>query len=177
MLKLCYAQKEVKMRKFGKKLCCFIFILAFMGGILPQTAVEAKAQLSCKVLCSAALKATGGSKKLKYASTSAIDFGGLSASARDKVKNIQYICDAKEVYSLCVIETGNAASAKAVLKALKKYKKSNCSSNYLSDYSSVEKKVFKNAVCGRQGKFVWYIAMSPKKEKNNRGQTAIKKKM
>lgn len=165
------------MRKFGKKLGCFVFILAFLAGILPQMAAEAKVQPSCKALCSAALKAIGGDGKLKYTSTSAIDFGGLSASARDKVKNIQYICDAKEVYSLCLIEAGNTANAKAVLKALKKYKKNNCSSNYLSDYSSTEKKVFRNAVCGRKGKFVWYIAMSPKKAKNNKGQAAIKKKM
>ena len=165
------------MKKFGRKLSCFVFILALLAGILPPPVAEAKAEVSCKSLCSAALKATGGSKKLKYTSTSAIDFGGLSASARNKVKNIQYICDAKEVYSLCLIETENTSNAKTVLNALKKYKKNNSNSNYLSDYSSTEKKVFKNAVCGKKGKFVWYIAMSPKKATNNKGQTAIKKKL
>lgn len=160
-----------------KKIVCFVFVLVLLAMVLPQNAVSAKTEVNCKTLCGAALKATGGGKKLKYTSTSAIDFGGLSASVRDKVKNIQYICDAKEVYSLCLIETENTANAKAVLKALKKYKKNNCSSNYLSDYSSAEKKVFKNAVCGKKGKFVWYIAMSPKKAKNNKGQKAIKKNL
>lgn len=160
-----------------KKIVCFVFVFALLAMVLPQNVVSAKTEVNCKTLCGAALKATGGGKKLKYTSTSAIDFGGLSASARDKVKNIQYICDAKEVYSLCLIETENTANAKAVLKALKKYKKNNCSSNYLSDYSSTEKKVFKNAVCGKKGKFVWYIAMSPKKAKNNKGQKAIKKNL
>lgn len=160
-----------------KKIVCFVFVLALLAMVLPQNVVSAKTEVNCKTLCGAALKATGGGKKLKYTSISAIDFGGLSASARDKVKNIQYICDAKEVYSLCLIETENTANAKAVLKALKKYKKNNCSSNYLSDYSSTEKKVFKNAVCGKKGKFVWYIAMSPKKAKNNKGQKAIKKNL
>ena len=167
------------MRKYSRKLSCFIFVLALLATILPLPVAEAKAktEVSCKSLCSAALKATGGSKKLKYTSTSAIDFGGLSASVRDKVKNIQYICDAKEVYSLCLIKTENTSNAKTVLNALKKYKKNNSNSNYLSDYSSTEKKVFKNAVCGKKGKFVWYIAMSPKKATNNKGQTAIKKKL
>lgn len=167
----------MKMKIVCKKIVCFVFVLALLAMVLPQNVVSSKTEVNCKTLCGAALKATGGGKKLKYTSTSAIDFGGLSASARDKVKNIQYICDAKEVYSLCLIETENTANAKAVLKALKKYKKNNCSSNYLSDYSPAEKKVFKNAVCGKKGKFVWYIAMSPKKAKNNKGQKAIKKNL
>lgn len=165
------------MRNTGKKISGFIIVLALLAGVLSQPVSEARAKVSCKSLCSAALKATGGSKKLKYASTSAIDFGGLSASARGKVKSIQYVCDAKEVYSLCLIEAANAANAKTVLNALKKYKKNNCGSNYLSDYSSSEKKVFKNAVCGKKGKYVWYIAMSPNKAKNAKGQTAVRKKV
>lgn len=162
----------------GRKIGCLICAVALLTGLLSQCPVEGKAKtaVTCKTLCGAALKATGGSKKLKYTSASAIDFGGLSATTRSKVKKIQYVCDAREVYSLCVIETGSTAHARVVLKALKRYKKNNCSSNYLSDYSSSEKKVFKNAVCGRKGKYVWYIAMSPKKAKNNKGQAAIKKK-
>lgn len=156
----------------------YLLALALISGLFaPAAGANAKKTVTCKSLCKAAMKATGGTEKLKYMSSSAIDFGGLSASVRKKVKSIQYVCDAKEVYSLCVIETANAKNAKSVLSALKKYKKNNCKSDYLSDYSNTEKKVFKNAVCGRKGRYAWYIAMSPKKTKNNKGHSAIKKRL
>ncbi len=160
-----------------KKISCFVLILALLTGVFPQVSAEAKSEVTCKTLCGSALKATGGSKKLKYASTNALDFGALSSSARKKVKSIQYVCDAKEVYSLCVIKAKNASHAKSLLKTLNKYKKRNCKSDYLSDYSATEKKVFENAVCGKKGNYVWYIAMSSKKKINNKGKTALKKKI
>ena len=49
--------------------------------------------------------------------------------------------------------------------------------NYLSDYSKTEQKVFKNAIYGKKGTFVWYIAMSPSKAVNKKGQAALKKKL
>lgn len=170
--------EEMIMYKF-RKLLALCLAAAFAAGILSGYSAQAKAKtaVSCKSLCSTALKATGGSKKLKYTSASAIDFGGLSASDRNKVKEIRYICDSKEVYSLCVIRTKDTKDSAKVLSALKKYKKNNCTSDYLSDYSAAEKKVFKNAVCGRKGTYVWYIAMSPKKAKNNKGQKSIKKRL
>ena len=166
------------MYKF-RKLLVLCLAIAFITGSFSGYFAQAKTKkaVNCKSLCSAALKTTGGSKKLKYTSESAIDFGGLSASARKKVKEIQYICDSKEVYSLCVIRAKNTKDSAKVLKALKKYKKNNCNSDYLSDYSATEKKVFKNAVCGKKGAYVWYIAMSPKKAKNNKGQKSIKKRL
>lgn len=88
-----------------------------------------------------------------------------------------YLCDAKEVYSICVAMAGNTDDAKSLLKTLKTYKTNNCSSTYLSDYSSTEQKVFKNAVCGRKGNYVWYIAMSPRKSANTKGQKALKSKL
>lgn len=160
-----------------KRVSCMVLALMLLTGIFSQAPAEAKTTVTCKKLCGSALKATGGSKKLKYTSASAMDFGALSSSARKKVISIQYVCDAKEVYSLCVIETKKASHAKSLLKALNKYKKGNCKSDYLSDYSSTERKVFRNAVCGKKGKYVWYIAMSPKKKVNSRGQTALKKRL
>lgn len=160
-----------------KKRFGYLVILALIVGLFTPAVTEAKKSVTCKSLCKAAMKATGGTDKLKYMSSQAIDFGGLSASARKKVKRLQYVCDAKEVYSLCVIETASTKNAKKVLSALKTYKKSNCKSDYLSDYSKTERKVFKNAVCGRKGRFVWYIAMSPQKAKNSKGQSAIKKQL
>lgn len=164
--------------KFRKSLVLCVAI-ALIAGIFSGYSAQAKTKtaVNCKSLCGTALKATGGSKKLKYTSANAIDFGGLSASARKKVKEIRYICDSKEVYSLCVIRTKNAKDSAKILSALNKYKKNNCASDYLSDYSATEKKVFKNAVCGKKGTYVWYIAMSTKKAKNNQGQKSIKKQL
>jgi len=165
------------MKQNLKKVFCIIFTVVLLAGIFLKTQAEAKEAVSCKSLCSAALEGSGAVGNLEYQSGNAIDFGALSASARKKVKSIQYICDAKEVYSLCVIQANNTAGAKSLQKQLKKYKKNNCNSNYLSDYSSTEQKVFKNALCGRKGKYVWYIALSPKKAVNTKGQNAIKKKL
>lgn len=167
------------MKYSWKKRGCFLIALALLSGIViyapAKVCLQAKSAVTCKSICSAVLKTTGGAKKLKYTSTSALDFGALSASERSKVKSIQYICDAREVYSLCVIQAKSTAGAKKLAKCLKKYKKNNCSSDYLSDYSKTERKVFKNSVYGRKGKYVWYIALSPKKEKNKKGQTALKR--
>lgn len=161
-----------------KKLLAMLLIFALFSSISTDMTVAAKGKnVTCKSLCGVALKATGGSDKLKYTSSSAIDFGGLSASARNKVKSISYVCDAKEVYSLCVIKAKNAQDAKSVLKALQKYKKANSNSDYLSDYSREERNVFQNAICGKKGCYVWYIAMSSQKSQNTKGQKALKKKI
>ena len=109
------------------KIISLVLALALLGGIsaplMVKAKTEEKGEADCKTLCGVALKATGGSKKLKYSSASAMDFGALSSSARKKVKSIQYVCDAKEVYSLCVMTTKNTADAKSLLNTLKKYKK------------------------------------------------------
>ena len=139
--------------------------------------VLADAAVSCKTLCQAALKKTGGESKLKYQSAKAEDFGGFSASDRKKVSSVMYVCDEKEAYSLCVAKASSNSDAADLLKSLKSYKSANSSSDYLSDYSSDEQKVFKNALCGRKGKYVWYIAMSSKKSVNKKGQTALKEKL
>lgn len=152
-------------------------IAVLLVGIFPLAGARVNAAVSCKSLCGAALKASGGSENLEYQSDNAMDFGALSASARKKVKAMQYVCDSKEVYSLCVMQAKNAAGAKALQKQLQKYKKSNSGSDYLQDYSSEEQEVFKNAICGRKGKYVWYIALSPQEEVNIKGEKAIKKKL
>lgn len=168
------------MNRVRKIIAVLLVFIIMLGNASSDVTAEAKGKnvnWDCKSLCGVALKATGGSEKLKYSSSLAIDFGGLSASARNKVKSISYVCDAKEVYSLCVMETNRPKDAKTVVKALQKYKKNNTHSDYLSDYSSEEKKVFRNAICGKQGRYVWYIAMSPKKSQNTKGQKALKKKI
>lgn len=170
-------KRDELMKKLHKKLISIALMLAIFASLAPKTIAEAKKDPTCRSLCGEALKATGGSYNLKYSSDTALDFGALSSSARKKVKTIQYVCDAKEVYSLCIMQAKNASNAKSLLSVLKKYKKENCKSDYLSDYSDTEKKVFKNAICGRKGSYVWYIAMSPNKKTNTKGQTALKKKI
>ena len=164
------------MKKY-MKIICAVLIMTLFATTISGNAAEAKTKTTCKALCSAALKETGGSANLKYASKSALDFGALSSSARKKVKTMQYVFDAKEAYSLCVMEAKNVSQAKSLLSTLNSYKKRNCKSDYLSDYTAAEKRVFQNAVCGRKGKYVWYIAMSPKKNVNEKGQAALKKKL
>ena len=78
--------------------------MTLLIGLVAAEPAQAKPKANCKSLCSAALKATGGSANLKYASKSALDFGALSSAARKKVKTMQYVFDAKEAYSLCVIQ-------------------------------------------------------------------------
>lgn len=162
--------------KMSTKIICFIMASLIITGFLCQMPAESK-NISCKSLCGTALKAAGNFKNLEYQSDDAIDFGAFSASDRTKVKNIQYVYDSKEVYSLCVLQARNNAGAKSLLKQLQKYKKNNCSSDYLNDYSSTEQNVFKNAICGRKGSYVWYIAMSATKQVNINAQKAIKKKL
>lgn len=151
------------------------WIMAF--GMLLQAPLFVNAAVNCKSLCQAALKETGGESRLKYQSKKAEDFGGFSASDREKVSSIMYVCDEKEAYSLCVAKASSSSGAADLLKSLKSYKSNNSSSDYLSDYSKEEQKVFKNALCGRKGKYVWYIAMSSKKSENKKGQTALKEKL
>lgn len=130
-----------------------------------------------KSLCSEVLKVTGNKNKLKYKSEKATDFAGFSIADCKKVSSIMYVCDDKEVYSLCVAKAKNAKGASKLLKSLKSYKKANANSDYLSDYSKQEQKVLKNSVCGKKGSYVWYIAMSGSKSVNKKGQSALKNKI
>lgn len=163
--------------KKWKRLFCFMLVGFLFVSSMPQISAETKKAVACKSLCGAVLKVTGGMGHLKYQSVSAYDFGALSVVEMKKVKNISYLCDAKEVYSLCVMQAKNVSDAKKLQKQIKKYKKNNSKSSYLSDYSSDEQNVFKNAVCGRKGQFVWYIAMSAEEKVNTKGQEAILKKL
>lgn len=162
--------KAVAIAIMGTMLTIVLFV-----GVLATETQTAAAKESAKSLCAAALKATGGSSKLKYKSENAMDFAAFSSTDCKKVSSIMYICDEKEAYSICLVQAQNNAGAKALLKKIKAYKKANTNSNYLSDYSSTEQKVFKNAVCGKKGKYIWYISMSDNKADNHAGQSAIKK--
>ena len=126
------------MTKF-RKIICTILAMTLLIGLVAAEPAQAKPKANCKSLCSAALKATGGSANLKYASKSALDFGALSSAARKKVKTMQYVFDAKEAYSLCVMQAKNASQAKSLLGTLKSYKKRNCKSRYFKMQFAVKK--------------------------------------
>lgn len=133
------------------------------------------ADSSCKTLCQAVLDAVGNEDKIKYQSSNAYDFGGFTIDESEKVSSIMYLYDADEVYSICAVKASDKSDASDLFKALKTYRSNRKSSDYLSDYSLDEQNVFKNAVCGKKGKFVWYIAMSKEKSVNKKGQNALKK--
>lgn len=164
------------MKQILRKAATFLLAAVLFFGAMLQIPMPANAaSASCKSLSKAVLDATGNSSKLKFQTTEADEFGGFTISEAAKVSSIAYLCDEKEVYSICVAKTSGKSDAAALLKSLKAYKERNCGSDYLSDYSSAEQKVFKNAVCGKSGKYIWYIAMSSKKSVNKKGQTALKK--
>lgn len=156
----------------------FLIVAVALMGFLPQnTAVAKGGKKSCKSLCSAVVKKTGGAGKLKYTSRKASDFGALSFREKSKVKKMQYSHDKKEVYGVCIIEAKKAAGAKSLYTAVKKYVEKNCDSNNLKNFTLEEQSVLTNAIYGRKGKYVWYIAMSDQKEKNGKGEKALKKKL
>ena len=66
------------MTKF-RKIICTILAMTLLIGLVAEPA-QAKPKANCKSLCSAALKTTGGSANLKYASKSALDFGARRSS-------------------------------------------------------------------------------------------------
>ena len=154
-----------QIKKYGMKkgvhfLSAVLVISALLVGLLVQTpACEQAKSVSCKSLCRAALKKTGGAENLKYQSEKASDFGGFSVSERKKVSSILYACDDAEVYSICVVKAASKSDAAEVLKYFKAYKARNTGSSYLEDYSSAQQDVFKNAVCGRKGKYAWYLSL------------------
>lgn len=165
--------KEIEQMKRFLSLCLAVLLLAGTWGSVAR--VQAKAGV--KDLCKAAMKATGNTGKLKYKSDTADSFPGFTVSDRKKVSSIIYVCDAREVYSICVVQAGSASDAKALLGELNQYKKQNSNSGYLKDYSKEEQGVLKNALCGKKGKTIWYIAMSGKTSVNKKGQKAIRRKL
>lgn len=176
MKKISGKEKAGKLNWMKKAVCCLL-ALACCAGVLLQAPVSASAKASAKSLCKAALDATGGSSQLKSQTTKASDCPIFTMDQSGKISSIAYLCDDKEVYSICVAKVSKKSDVSGLYNSIKAYKDNNSNSNYLSDYSATEQKVFKNAVYGKKGKYVWYIAMSPKKNVNKSGQDALKKQL
>jgi len=160
-----------------QKAACCLLAFAYCMLALGQAPVAAAAKVTAKSLCKAALDATGGSSQLKSQSTNPEDCPIFTVAQSEKISSIAYLCDDKEIYSICVAKAAKKSDASDLLKSIKAYKKNNSSSDYLSDYSKTEQSVFQNAVYGKKGAYVWYIAMSPKKDVNKKGQDALKKQL
>lgn len=162
-------------RESWRRVAVFLLAAVLFAGVLEMPAVtRAASKVTCKSLCKAALDETGGSSKLKYQTTKKDGFSGFTVSDSKKVSSLVYLCDEKEVYAICVVKASSKANAADLLSSMKSYKEQNSQSDYLGDYSASEQKVFRNAVCGRKGRYVWYIAMSTKKSDNQKGHTKIK---
>lgn len=167
--------KRLFKRESWQRVGAFLLAVVLFAGVLEMPAVtRAASKVTCKSLSKAALDKTGGSSKLKYQTTKKDGFSGFTVSDTKKVSSLVYLCDEKEVYAICVVKASSKANAASLLSSMKSYQEQNSQSDYLGDYSASEQKVFKNAVCGRKGKYVWYIAMSENKSDNQKGHTRIK---
>lgn len=160
-----------------RKMACCLLALVCCVLALGQTPAAAAAKTSAKSLCKAALDATGGSSQLTSQTTKAADCPIFTVAQSEKISSIAYLCDDQEIYSICVAKVSEKSDVSGLLKSIQAYKKNNSSSDYLDDYSQTEQKVFKNAVCGKKGQYIWYIAMSSKKDVNKKGQDALKKQL
>ena len=176
MLKANQKNKDAHLQQIKKTACC---LLAFACCLLAlgKPPITTDAAASAKSLCKAALDATGGSKQLTSQTTQAGDCPIFTVAQSKKISSIAYLCDDQELYSICVAKAAKKSDASGLLKTIHTYKKNNSSSDYLGDYSQTEQKVFKNAVCGKKGQYVWYIAMSSNKDVNKKGQDALKRQL
>lgn len=172
-MKKLYKKGDIEEIFFIKKRMAIFTAILLFALVLSNFVMTEAASVNCKNLCKTALKATGNSDKLKYQSQDEHDFAGFSISQYKKVSSIMYIFDSKEVYSLCVVKAKSTSNAVSLQKSMKSYKSNNCNSDYLGDYSPEEQKVLKNAVYGRKGKYVWYIAMSSAKSVNEKAQAKM----
>lgn len=157
----------------------FLVLSLVVAGIgttgVRKTSAAAKDKL--KKACAAAVKATGNAKKLAYKTSTPSDFEAISYQYDKKVKAMYYVTSDNTVYNVCVAQAKTTADAGKLYKAFAAYKKVRLESEYFkTDFTKTEQNVMRNAVYGRQGKYVWYISMSSKK-KNQAGQTALKKKL
>ncbi|MBR1743831.1 MAG: hypothetical protein IJ733_18620 [Lachnospiraceae bacterium] len=166
------------MKRKQKKMIAILLMMAILFTSIGKTRAEAaNAASKVKNACSAALKATGNAKKIKYKSTTPSDFDAISYKYNKKVSAMFFVTSDNTVYNICVAQGKSANDAKTLYKAFAQYKENQIHGLYFdTDFSKAEQNVMKNAIYGRKGKFVWYISMSSKK-KNLAGETALKKKI
>ncbi|MDD7403572.1 MAG: hypothetical protein SO170_07645 [Butyribacter sp.] len=164
------------MKKMAKVLVMMCVVAGLLLGGQPGTTSKAAGSKE-KAMCAAALKRTGNAKKLNYKSTTPYEFDAISYKHQKKVKSMYFVTSDNTAYVICVAKAKTTKQAKALYSAFGKYKYNKMHDTYFKkDYKKSEQSVIKNAVYGRKGAYVWYIAMSSKK-KNLAGQAAIKKKI
>lgn len=137
----------------------------------------AGAAAKLEAACASVVKKTGNLKKLTFKTSTPSDFDAISFRHNKKIQSMYYVSDDKTVYNVCVAKAKTTADAKKVYKAFADYKKARLNNEYFkTDYTEAEQKIMKNAIYGRQGKYVWYISMSSVK-KNQAGEKALKKEL
>ncbi|MDE7313919.1 MAG: hypothetical protein K2N87_20235 [Eubacterium sp.] len=128
-----------------RKIACCLLAFACCVLALAQAPITADAKASAKSLCKAALDATGGSSRLKFQTAKAGDCPIFTIAQSKKISSIAYLCDEKEIYSICVVKAADKSDVSSLLASIKTYKRNNSNSDYLSDYTKTEQKVF--SVC------------------------------
>lgn len=130
-----------------------------------------------KEACAAALKTTGNTKKIGYKSSTPSDFDAISYQHNKKVSSMFFVTSDNTAYVICVAKAKTVGDADKLYKAFETYKYNKTHGTYFkTDFSKAEQAVLKNAIYGKQGKYVWYISMSSRK-KNLAGEKALKKKL
>ena len=95
----------------------------------------------------------------------------LSYSYRKSVEDFYYATDSSQVYCVCIVKAGSTSDAKDIKKEFDSIKKEKKSDSYLK---KDEKKLVKDARCGRSGSYVWYICLGSKSD-NKKAEKALKK--
>lgn len=158
------------MKNTGKTIRKIMLVIAcaLAATLLVQLPAEAASSVSCKDLYAAAKgKCADGAKKVTEKSRCSL----LTYSYRKNATDFYFASDADQVYCICIVKADSTAHAKEIKKEFVNVKKAKKNDNYLK---ADEKKIVKNARCGRSGDYVWYICMGSASENKN-AEKALKK--
>ena len=146
----------------------FVIACALAATLFVQLPAEAASSVSCKDLYDAAKgKCESGVKKVTEKSRCSL----LTYSYRKNAKDFYFAADGSQVYCICIVKADSTAHAKEIKKEFVNVKKAKKNDNYLK---ADEKKIVKNARCGRSGSYVWYICMGSSSDNKN-AEKALKK--
>lgn len=158
------------MKKTGKSIRKIVLMVACVlaAALFVQLPAEAASSVSCKDLYEAAKdQCKTGAKKVQEKSRCSL----LTYSYRKYAKDFYFASDGSQVYCICIVKADSTAHAKEIKKEFDNVKKAKKKDSYLK---SDEKKIVKNARCGRSGDYVWYICMGSSSE-NKHAEKALKK--
>ena len=156
------------MKKNGKKKLAAVLACLLAALFIVQVPVQAASSVSCSKLYDAVKgKCNKGAEKVSKKSKCTF----LSYSYRKSVEDFYYATDSSQVYCVCIVKAGSTSDAKDIKKEFDVIKKEKKSDSYLK---KDEKKLVKDARCGRSGSYVWYICLGSKSD-NKKAEKALKK--